>query len=843
MLPIHDSQTRTPGPADEYTRTVAVGPAQAIEPAPATRGSKRQGQPPELFLSECGFELTEALCPGRFIRMPHNCGGKRSKVGWVKAFADGDGSLRYLVAGCWRCGEKFRWADRDARILTKEERKRIRAELKAAKQERETNADAAAERTRTVVETLPPAPSDHPYLVRKGVKSHGALISPKGFLVITMLNSAHAIRGAQGISNEPRQDWRGLSKSTEIGVAARGLFHPFWAIDPTTGMEDTSTVVLCEGWATAATIFEATGLTTIACFSGGNLEPVAVELRRLWSGTRFIIAADNDHQKPDGKNPGLDYGQKAADSIGAVLCWPKFEATDPGTDFNDLSIRRRDEVGRIIGEAVAKAREEEIRRAQAEAAMEGLRARFGELFLKNEKGAITAILARPVAGLIQAELSDELIFSRPDSCFFTYDKETGVFVRRSVAAMRNRVAERLLRFPEGKDQEVRRGASNVRLLDSVLAHLEGFAEEVDPFPRTRRFIHLANGVIDLESEEGPVMHPEFSPDLRSRNRSPFSWDPRSTAPRFIHELLEPAFEPDDIDALQMYCGQCLLGTNLTQTMLLVDGPGGAGKGALTTIARGIVGIENTTELRTAALDGRFETGRYFGKTLLLGPDVKPDFLSSEGAARLKGLTGGDLITGEGKNSNLTTSTPGTWNIIVTANTRLRVHLAGDATAWERRLIRVVSRNHKPKAVIPNFAELLLAEEGAGILRWMVEGALKLMEAVRTGNGRFPLTERQTENTRRILEASDSVRGFVRYGVVCQSGSQLLTEEIVAGYFAYCSELGWEPQPIRVVERQLPDLMLEVHAASNAHSIKPPGGGRARRGYRGVALAWRGGPDD
>jgi len=103
--------------------------------------------------------------------------------------------------------------------------------------------------------------------------------------------------------------------------------------------------------------------------------------------------------------------------------------------------------------------------------------------------------------------------------------------------------------------------------------------------------------------------------------------------------------------VQQYCGQCLLGRNLTQRILLLDGVAEASKGALVLIAAGIVGRENIYELRTKHLDGRFEIGRMIGKTLLLGSDVKADFLSSEGASRLKALVGGDVLEVERKTSN------------------------------------------------------------------------------------------------------------------------------------------------------------------------------------------------
>ncbi len=64
-----------------------------------------------------------------------------------------------------------------------------------------------------------------------------------------------------------------------------------------------------------------------------------------------------------------------------------------------------------------------------------------------------------------------------------------------------------------------------------------------------------------------------------------------------------------------------------------------------------------------------------------------------GASRLKVLVGGDPISGEGKGLNGDFPMFGTFNIVMTCNSRLRLRLEGDAGAWRRRLL--VVRYEKP----------------------------------------------------------------------------------------------------------------------------------------------------
>jgi putative DNA primase/helicase len=80
---------------------------------------------------------------------------------------------------------------------------------------------------------------------------------------------------------------------------------------------------VCEGYATAASIFEATEYATAVAFDAGNLEPVALALRAKFPDTRIVICADNDIHTSG--NPGLTAATRAAAAVcGAVAC-PHFK--------------------------------------------------------------------------------------------------------------------------------------------------------------------------------------------------------------------------------------------------------------------------------------------------------------------------------------------------------------------------------------------------------------------------------------------------------------------------------------------------------------------------------------
>jgi phage/plasmid-associated DNA primase len=239
-------------------------------------------------------------------------------------------------------------------------------------------------------------------------------------------------------------------------------------------------------------------------------------------------------------------------------------------------------------------------------------------------------------------------------------------------------------------------------------------------------------------------------------------------------------------------------------------------------------------LRTSQLESRFESFRYLGKTLLTGPDVPGDFMNQKGASVVKALVGGDPLTGEGKGLNGDFQMYGTFNIIMTCNSRLRIRLEEDTNAWRRRLLIVRYERPPTTKRIPDFDKVLLREEGPGILCWAIEGFVKL-QAELAERGDFKLTPAQQERIDSLLQESDSLRMFVRTRIERSDGDNVTTSELVQAYAVFCTDQGWNPLPTTVVERKAPDLMLEHWQAPKSNSIVDEGKRSSGRGWRNVRL--------
>ena len=77
-------------------------------------------------------------------------------------------------------------------------------------------------------------------------------------------------------------------------------------------------IVIAEGFATGASIHEATGLCVAVAFDAGNLEPVAQAIRAKRPDAQIVIAADDDCETTTPiENPGVHFARKAAEAVGA----------------------------------------------------------------------------------------------------------------------------------------------------------------------------------------------------------------------------------------------------------------------------------------------------------------------------------------------------------------------------------------------------------------------------------------------------------------------------------------------------------------------------------------------
>lgn len=245
--------------------------------------------------------------------------GDRNKNSWFVLHA---GPPMAGAFGCWRRNFKETWCEKSPKDYTNAEWREIQARWKQVDEAERNRRDRAQVTADWIFNRGTATTANHPYLVKKAVRPHGELRVYRGALALALRDTTGQLHSLQFI------DADGTKRFLSGGRVAGCFF--------TLADEPDGPLAICEGYATGASIHEATGFATVAAMNCGNLLPVAEALRRKWPGREIIIAADNDQWKPPA-NPGAEAATAAAKAIRARLAIPRFRDTNnKPTDFNDL---------------------------------------------------------------------------------------------------------------------------------------------------------------------------------------------------------------------------------------------------------------------------------------------------------------------------------------------------------------------------------------------------------------------------------------------------------------------------------------------------------------------------
>lgn len=261
-------------------------------------------------IKSAGLNPPEHIEPGKIHRFPGIRKCSSNRAGWCKLFHDG----KRGVFGDWATGLTEFWQARRDQAMTPAERQafwRCIEEARAeAEQERVTRQNEAATKAADIWQSAS-AVTDHPYLSAKDVKAHG-IREFEGDLIIPVRDGGR-LYSLQFI------DANG-GKRFLSGGRIQGCYYAIGKPD--------SALCIAEGFATAASIHEATGHAVAVAFNAQNIEQVAKALRIKFPDVRLIVCADND-----GSGIGQNKAQIAANAVGADVAI----APDTG-DWNDYAI-------------------------------------------------------------------------------------------------------------------------------------------------------------------------------------------------------------------------------------------------------------------------------------------------------------------------------------------------------------------------------------------------------------------------------------------------------------------------------------------------------------------------
>jgi putative DNA primase/helicase len=281
-------------------------------------------------MESVGILAPHEIHDGEVFRFParNGKGRTRNKNGAFEFHSDGWPAGWYQNHGVTGV---IKWCYKTDKPFTSERMAELKAESEAAAVRREIAKEKAyaeaARRAQRAWEDSEPAET-HRYLEDKGVASYGLRANEDGELLIPVMDIDGNWQSLQRIFYD--EDEKSAKLFLQGGRMEGGMFVIGEIVEA-------GVILIGEGYATMATLRDATGYASICAFNDSNVIKVTAAIRAKFPSAKIVVCADNDHATiVNGKhtNPGVTKSKIAAKESDALLAIPTVEE---GTDFNDMA--------------------------------------------------------------------------------------------------------------------------------------------------------------------------------------------------------------------------------------------------------------------------------------------------------------------------------------------------------------------------------------------------------------------------------------------------------------------------------------------------------------------------
>ena len=291
------------------------------------------------------------------------------------------------------------------------------------------------------------------------------------------------------------------------------------------------------------------------------------------------------------------------------------------------------------------------------------------------------------------------------------------------------------------------------------------------------------GVINLRT--GELRPADRRNDLNTRQTTVVARAvPTPLWSKFLSEVIS---DEDRITYLQELLGAALFGDSRFHVLPVLVGTGANGKSTLLDVVSKILGDYSATMpenflLETGNSAHPTEIARLRGVRFAMASETRPDGRFNE--SRVKMLTGGDMLSARFMNQNFFDFKP-THTLFLAVNHLPEVKSGGDGF-W-RRLRKIdFKKTVAAKDRKENLAELMVAQEGPGILQWMVEGAVRITEHGMTEPDSVMMA------TQAYRHEEDHIAKFLDEKVLLADKVSVTKTAVYNSYRHWCGENGDKP---------------------------------------------------
>lgn len=820
----------------------------------------------------------DVIDDGKLHRFSSN-GKPRNQDGWYVLHNDDRPAGKF---GCWSAGVEVTWQAKTNRTFTPEEKAQWERDRQARDAEREKQrqrlADYAARTASNILRTThTDYASSHPYLVRKGVEPFGVTVGPwqvvnrdgeiieqiDDALFIPVRRSARELVGLQVIAPDGERKFI-------YGTPIMGSYH---VIGDARGAH---VVVICEGYATGASIHMATGHCVVVAFTAGNLAEVSAKISRAMPDAQIVIAADNDDRLLDRlkrrleqnrlspdladapfpikgdwgyarykkdefghdfiearintatyliRNTGIYEASKAASAIGAKVCIPPISG-----DFNDLA--QGDGISDVL-DAFSLDTEQQAIEVVKPASIE---LDYSDVGL-GEDIFIFAATPLDTAQAFQDSLPDDgkILYWRDEFYVWNgcrYSVVEHIYLHKLLYRFMSNCLTKKTN-PRSGDQEVVAFSPKRSVVEDVVHALRAvcfisvsgspsWLERRAGDPIETDIIAFKNGFLNLKTRE---LMPS-TPRLFVVNSLDFDYNPNAPEPTEWLNFLRGVWGSDQqsIDALADMFGYLLTDDTSQQKMFGMIGPPRSGKGTILRVLSELVGGNNIVSPSLASIGDRFGLEQLIGKRLAILSDARLSGRADQQpiVENILRVTGEDSVTVDRKNKSFWSGKLSS-RFVLAANETPAFTDASGALA-NRFVMFKFTQSFLGKEDLGLTSRLLT--ELPSILLWALQGLDNLRAR------RFLLVPESGRSlSDEMREQASPIASFVSEMCIVEEGAQTEALELYRAYKEWCTQQGMDhPGTSQSFGRRLTSAIPSVDRS------RPTVGGVRVRTYTGIRLS-------
>ncbi|PHM25805.1 DNA primase [Xenorhabdus budapestensis] len=452
-----------------------------------------------------------------------------------------------------------------------------------------------------------------PYLTAKELQYPNQRLLKDGTLLLPLTTLDKKVTGAQIIKPDGE-------KKLVSGSQKKGAFISISELE-----DHPDTVIITEGYATALTVSQLYKGAVLAALDAGNLLSVAQSVRKRWSDTKIIFAADNDWHHPDeldkNSKPKTNVGKVSAEKAAlAVNGWVTLPPTEYKSDWDGYRQSHGIEAAKqAFGEGPYQPAS--IKKKAAAQPND----------TESSKLTLCQMGASQRGEVLLVRYDNDLALDGASETVHHYDGTIWRPVsdrdlkREMVAAF---MEEKLPYSPHGISSAVDALKLQLPMMQPPERHLIGFSNGVFDLKscqfrphRKHDWLLLANDVAFNSPDSGETLQ-DYAPQF-------WRWLNRATA-NCEHKF----------DRVLAALFMVLANRYDWQLFLEVTGAGGSGKSIFAEICSMLAGKGNTVSASMAALENPRERALIVGYSLIILPDQTRYVGDGSG---IKAITGGDEV--------------------------------------------------------------------------------------------------------------------------------------------------------------------------------------------------------